>query len=54
MFAFAIYNIHTKALFIARDNFLELNHYFIQLLKIISFASEIKALFEYPGVVKKI
>lgn len=53
MFAFAIYNIHTKALFIARDIFGIKPLFYTIVKNELVFASEIKALFEYPGVEKK-
>ena len=53
MFAFAIYNLHTSTLFIARDIFGIKPLFYTIVNNQLVFASEIKALFEYPGVEKQ-
>lgn len=53
MFVFAIYNLHTNKLFIARDIFGIKPLFYTIVENELIFASEIKALFEYPGVQKK-
>lgn len=52
MFAFAIYNLHTNKLFLARDIFGIKPLFYTIINNQLVFASEIKALFEYPGVKK--
>ncbi|WP_279166575.1 asparagine synthase (glutamine-hydrolyzing) [Thomasclavelia cocleata] len=52
MFAFAIYNLHTNSLYIARDIFGIKPLFYTIVNKQLIFASEIKALFEYPGIEK--
>ena len=50
MFAFAIYNIENKELFIARDRFGIKPLYYIFNNKQLIFASELKGIVEYPGI----
>lgn len=52
MFAFAIYNLHTNSLFIARDIFGIKPLFYTLVNQQLIFASEIKALFEYPDIKK--
>lgn len=53
MFAFALYNLHTDKLFIARDIFGIKPLFYTVINEQLVFSSEIKALFEYPGVKKE-
>ena len=52
IFAFAIWNSKTEELFLARDHFGVKPLFYTILNDTLIFASEIKALFEYPGVQK--
>lgn len=54
IFAFAIWNSKTQELFLARDHFGIKPLFYTQLENTIIFSSEIKGLFEYPGVEKVI
>ena len=54
IFAFAIWNTKTKELFLARDHFGVKPLFYTFLEDNFIFASEIKALFEFPGVDKKV
>ena len=54
VFAFAIWNKKNKELFLARDHFGVKPLFYTQQNKSFIFASEIKALFKYPGVKKVI
>lgn len=54
MFAFAIYNFHTKELFLARDRMGKKPLYYHFENKIFVFASEPKALFKHPLVKKEL
>ena len=53
-FSFAIWNSKTEELFLARDHFGLKPLYYTLLNNTLVFASELKALFEYPGVEKAI
>ena len=53
-FAFAIYNKKEEELFLARDGWGAKPIYYYQNDKTLLFASEIKAIFEYPGIVEKL
>lgn len=53
MFAFAIYNLHTNELFIARDIFGIKPLFYCQVDTQLIFASEIKALFKHPKIKKE-
>lgn len=52
IFAFAVWNTKTNELFLARDHFGVKPLYYTLLNNSFIFSSEIKALFEYPGVQK--
>lgn len=52
VFAFAIWNSNTKELFLARDHFGVKPLFYTIKNNTLVFASEIKALFEYPGIEK--
>lgn len=54
VFAFAIFNKNQNSLFIARDHFGIKPFYYTIINNTFVFASEIKALFEFPGVYPKI
>lgn len=54
MFAFAIYSIHEKELFLARDNFGIKPLYYANFNNVFMFASEIKSLLEHPNFVKEL
>lgn len=54
IFAFAIWNSRTQELFLARDHFGIKPLFYTQLENTLIFSSEIKGLFEYPGVEKLI
>ena len=54
IFSFAIWNDTTKELFLVRDHFGIKPLYYTFVDDTIVFASEIKALFKYPGVIPKI
>lgn len=54
IFAFAIWNSKTQELFLARDHFGIKPLFYTQLENTLIFSSEIKGLFEYPGVEKVI
>ncbi|MBC8145210.1 MAG: asparagine synthase (glutamine-hydrolyzing), partial [bacterium] len=50
MFAFAIYDVETRELFMARDHLGVKPFYYVQRGSMLAFASEAKALFEIDGV----
>ena len=52
IFAFAIWNTHTQELFIARDHFGIKPFYYSEFDEGLVFASELKSIFEYPGIEK--
>ena len=52
IFAFAIWNTQKQELFIARDHFGVKPLFYTQLNNSLIFASELKSIFEYPGVEK--
>lgn len=54
IFAFAIWNSEEKELFIARDHFGIKPFYYSIVNDTLVFASEVKALFKYPGITPKI
>lgn len=54
VFSLAIWNDKTKTLYLARDHFGIKPLYYTILNNTIIFASEVKAIFEYPGVEKAI
>ena len=54
IFSFAIWDSNKKELFIARDHFGVKPFYYSILDNTLVFASEVKALFEYPGITPKI
>lgn len=53
-FAFALYDSHKKRLFCARDPFGVAPFFYTQVGKALVFASEIKAILTYPGVVREV
>ena len=54
IFAFAIWNYNEKELFFARDHFGVKPFYYCLLNDTLVFSSEVKALFEFPGIKPKI
>lgn len=50
IFAFAVWNSNKKELFLARDNFGVKPLFYTMIDNTLIFSSEVKALFEYPGV----
>lgn len=54
IFSFAIWDSNKKELFIARDHFGVKPFYYSIIDNTLVFASEVKALFEYPGITPKI
>ena len=52
IFAFAIWNSKNKELFLARDHFGVKPLFYTKLNNTLIFASELKAIFEYPGIEK--
>ena len=54
IFAFAVWNSNEKELFIARDHFGVKPFYYCLVDNTLVFASEVKALFKYPGITAEI
>ena len=54
IFAFAVWNSHKQELFLARDHFGVKPLYYTLFNDTLIFSSEIKAIFEYPGIEKEI